>query len=217
MIVPQRGLIVGSGFVQDPEILRGLVTQHDHVLCADGGAKHFRKMGLIPDALIGDLDSIAQEDLDYMNEKEVPILEFPARKDYTDSELAIRAMTDEGIREITLIGGTGSRLDHTLSNALLLQRFYEDGVYIILLDGNNLISVLPEQIRVPAGFPYLSLLALDRDGLTVTMTGVEYPLEEGHIPYGTSLGVSNRIVEDFAEITLHSGRGWLIRSADGPH
>ena len=94
----------------------------DIIICADGGANHIYKTGVKPDMIVGDLDSIDDETLLYYQEQNVLFHKFSSKKDLTDTELAINFALEEGANELVLFGSTGSRLDHTLGNIMLLYK-----------------------------------------------------------------------------------------------
>ena len=111
-------IIMAGGTLLHPNAFKSMVSRADRVVCADGGAGHLAAMGILPHVVIGDLDSITpahQSDLEAAN---VAFLRHPVDKDYTDTELAAQWAMDNGATEITFLGTTGTRLDHTLANIL---------------------------------------------------------------------------------------------------
>jgi thiamine pyrophosphokinase len=188
---------------KDEEIL----AQADLVIAADGGAAHCQKLNIVPDYLLGDLDSIAPDLLEEFQAKDVTTQKYPPAKDATDLELCLDFVVTLKAARVHIFGALGGRWDMSLANLLLLAnpRFSKMNVTLsgvgffiqALWPGSTILSSTPGQ-RV-------SLLALGEDASEVTLTGFEYPLANQTIPFATSLGVSNRVKEDRAEISLGSG------------
>ena len=106
-----NGVIFGAGPVADYEAVRALLPKAPfYLIAADGGLRHARALGLVPDAFIGDMDSLREEDL-----PEGAIL-YPSQKDDTDMMLAVKQAMALGVRKVLLLGGLGGRLDHTYAN-----------------------------------------------------------------------------------------------------
>lgn len=205
-----RGLIVGAapwgdgGFLR-PYLERGRWT----VFCADGGYANAVSAGLRPDLLIGDWDSGERPDL------AVPCVTLPAEKDVTDLQAAMDQALSLGIRELLLCGCTGGRLDHTLSNLLLLEWLADRGGQGTIVDGDNEVRLLePGRVLIENSprYHYLSLVPLDRQVTGVTIRGTKYRLEGATLLRGDTLSVSNEPAGDTAEILIGAGRALLIRS-----
>lgn len=207
-----KGLIVGSGRVDSLSLLQEEIEKADYIICADGGAQYFLSQKRLPDVLLGDMDSIRQEDYRYLVERGVEIRKHPARKNDTDMELAVKAMEEKGIRKIQIFGATGSRMDHTLANSTMVAEKWDQGTEIVLWDAYNRISALQTQTVVKWG-EFLSVIPLD-PSVTVSLEGVAYPLDHHRIERGSSLGVSNQILEATAKVVVHEGKGLLIQSRE---
>lgn len=205
-----KALIVGSGHV-DHDQLQQLLEEKPFVLCADGGAKYVKKIGGHCDLLLGDFDSITQEDLEYFKHQNTEIRTYPPEKDETDAEIAIRLAKEAGADEIDFIGGIGTRFDHSMANAMLVVKAVEKGLILRLHDKKNTVMAL-STMEIAKTHKYLSIIALT--DCVVSLEGVKYPLDKAVIAHGSTLGISNEITKDCAKIILHSGRGLLITSYD---
>lgn len=179
------------------------------IVCADGGFRHAKVLGIRPDILIGDFDSIEEK------VPEIPRLTYPVRKDVTDSFLAADYCLEQGCRELWILGGVGSRWDHSLSNIVLLKYIQNKGGRGFLRDANNEAFLLesPATLAKREGW-YLSLLPFGGDAKGVTVTGVSYPVEKETFYLADSLGISNQIKEEFAEISIEQGQLLAIFSKD---
>lgn len=138
-------------------------------------------------------------------------------KDDTDTEFAIREAIRRGATEITILGATGTRLDHVLGNIHLLGIGLQENLQIELVDAHNRIRMIQgrRSIRRDEQFgKYVSLLPFGGDATGVTLRGFKYPLENATLESFSSLGISNEIVGDFGDIRIENGTALVIESRD---
>lgn len=210
-----KGLIIASGKIDNYSLLNKLINKHDYILCVDGGLNHIIGLNREPDLVLGDLDSISQAGLTYIYDKDIKVIKYPVNKNKTDTELAIRWMIEKKISGITLVGATGSRLDHTLANIYLLKYIYENGIEGQVVDENNIIRYTNKFLKVKRKEDYnLSIMPLNHEGCLVSLEGFQYLLDRVHIPFGSTLGISNKIVEDIGTLILYKGEILVIESKD---
>ena len=161
--------------------------------------------------VIGDFDSLSAAELDELAAHGAEVLHHPVHKDKTDLELAVDLAIRKEIREILVLAALGRRWDHTLANLLLLGLPRFATAHILLLDGNQEITLLrpgtENLIRGHRG-DTVSLMAVNGDARGVTTAGLEYQLQAGRLPFGATLGVSNKLTAAEATVSLESG--WLI-------
>lgn len=203
-----RTIIFANGELHNIEATRAALRADDVILAADGGAKYCRALNITPRAIIGDLDSILPDDLEEFTNRGSRILKYPKRKDETDLELAIDLAIAEGASEVILFGVLGGRWDQTLANLLIpaLDKFSStpirlmDGMQeIILLRGGSTL-----RWRGHAGAT-VSLIPIGGEAHGVTTSGLEYTLNDGVLKLGSTLGVSNVMVEEEASVSLEDG------------
>lgn len=176
------------------------VQQGDFVLAADGGLLHCRRLGLEPDGILGDFDSLG-----YVPEG---ARVFPVEKDDTDAMLAARQGLALGFRRFVFYGGLdGPRLDHTVANFQTLQFLAEHDAVGYLVGNTYLATVVRSgTVSFPAEAEgILSLFCLGPDAEGVTLRNLQYPLENGKLSSGYPLGVSNHFIGRGAEITVIRG------------
>ena len=144
-----RVLIVLSGDVRSDSGALAWLDRCDRVVCADGGARHLRRLGRLPDLLVGDLDSAQPDDVAWMTRQGVELHQYPVAKDATDSELAVLAalefldnQADRSAQELVLLGAFGSRPDHVLANQLLAADLAGQGWRLVLTDGISCLYTL---------------------------------------------------------------------------
>lgn len=162
----------------------------DYVICADGGANYAKKLNIRPDIILGDMDSISEETKVFYNG--VKSLRFPPQKDETDTELAIEHAIAIRAKEVTILGGLGSRMDHSLGNIYLLKRLFDAGIKAEMVNENNVIQLIgrTEEFHLPDG-TIVSLLPIGGDVEELTITGFEYPISEGRMTMSNPYGISN--------------------------
>ncbi|NLL04244.1 MAG: thiamine diphosphokinase [Clostridiaceae bacterium] len=208
-------LIVCSGSIEDYSYHMKYFEGAQFIICVDGGAKHIRKFGLVPDILIGDLDSISKEDLDYFKDLKVKIIKYPSQKAMTDTEIAVNYVVDNGYKEVVIIGGIGTRIDHSLANIFLLKQMLDKGIKGTLANEKNEITLIKDGIKIKKEKgAKLTLLPLTKVVEGITTKGLYYPLDCEDIELGSSRGVSNEFEDEFAEISIKSGILIVIKSRD---
>jgi thiamine pyrophosphokinase len=205
-----RAVIFANGELHHPDLDAARLRPDDWLIAADGGARHARALGVTPHVLIGDFDSVDPAERARLEALGVDVQVFPARKDETDLELALRlALARAG--ETLVLGALGARWDQTLANVLLLALPGCRGRDVRLADGAQELRLATPSGGLPAarvhGAPgdTLSLIPLLGDARGVTTRGLEYPLHDGVLPFGATLGVSNVLVAPDAEIEVREG------------
>ena len=115
-----RAILFANGEVDPYGFLEKLITDKDFLVAVDGGLRHLEALGLPPDVLIGDLDSVTPAQIERLIASQTEVIKFPIEKDETDLELALVEVVKRGVEEIVIIGGLGGRIDQTLANLFLL-------------------------------------------------------------------------------------------------
>lgn len=207
-------LILNGEKVNSTTILK-LKDESDFILSADGGTDYCIELGIIPDLVIGDLDSISPKTLDILKKKEVPINVFPIKKDKTDSQLSIEYLMDKGAEEITIIGAIGSRIDHTLANILLLKTIKDKGIKGKIVHNNNIIYIIDDELILDKKNGYfVSIIPIESKGVLVSLKGFEYNLSKVKIDFASTLGVSNFVIDEKGYIKVHEGECLVVVSKD---
>ena len=176
------------------------IKSGDLVIAADGGLRHTRKLGITPDVILGDFDSLGYAP--------VGANVFPVEKDDTDAMLAVRRGLELGYRNFLLYGSLdGPRLDHTVANFQTLQFLCDHGAYGCLVGLHTMAAVVKDGcLFVPAGCKgTVSVFCMGKDAHGVSLKGLYYPLEQGTLTAGFPLGVSNHFTGEAAEISVTDG------------
>ncbi|MDY0222551.1 MAG: thiamine diphosphokinase [Desulfobacterium sp.] len=208
-------IVIASGTIKEYDYFARLLGLADKIVAADGGAGHLRRMNIVPDIAIGDLDSMDKETRTFLEQNKIPLITHPVDKDATDTDLAVQWAMENNAGSITLLGVTGTRMDHTLANIFLLEKITRAGIVCKILDDNNEIYLLIDKVEI-SGKPgeYLSIIPLTRSIGGVTITGVDFPLENHEIPMGSSLGISNRFTGGQAHVSIKNGMAIVTKSKD---
>ena len=187
----------------------------DLVIAADAGYLTAQKMGITPDVLLGDFDTLGVENIP----DGIECLRVPAEKNDTDTQLAVQVAIERGAKEIVIVGGLSGRLDHTLSTLAILEDLWErknDRIYATLTDGKNRVRFLRNSgtILPRSQYRYFSLIAADELVKGVTLEGCKYPLKNGRISRRHQWAVSNEITGNCTLIEIRRGGVWVIESMD---
>ena len=172
---------------------------NDYILCADGGWKLAARLGLRPDAVLGDFDS-----------SEAPeggeIRRFPVEKDDTDTMLCLKQGLSMGIDEFLIVGGFGGRVDHTLANFQTLNYAASRFACAQMFDGDNWATVVRNgSAEIPARAGKLSVFALDAECKGVTIRGAKYGVTDATLTNAFPLGVSNEFQGKTANVSVKDG------------
>ena len=202
----RRAVIFANAELADPALARAALRPDDWLIAADGGTRHCRALGLVPDVVIGDFDSLAAGELAALQNGETQLILYPVRKDRTDLELALRFAVEGGAKDILVFGALGVRWDQTLANLLLLTLPELSSARVRLLDGKQQIYLIRRKSTIE-GQPgdTVSLIPMRGDARGVTTHGLEYPLDDGTLPFGTTLGVSNVLLGESATVEVGEG------------
>jgi thiamine pyrophosphokinase len=203
----KRVLIIANGDLDAETIQRLRTTLFDRLVAVDGGADHCRALGLRPDLIVGDLDSLAPETLGHFQAAGIPVERHPERKDETDLELAILGAVRQGAEYLVLTGALGGRLDMTVANVLLLARPELRHLRVELWEGPRTTWLLWPPGGQIHGRPgdTLSLLPLQADAEGLTTAGLVYPLHNETLCFGQARGLSNVLTEPMAQVHLRTG------------
>ena len=183
----------------------------DLILCADSGLFVAMQAGIVPHAVIGDMDSLEAAGF---RQSQLPDgilwVTAPRNKDQTDTALCMEYAIAQGCTEIILLGGLGGRFDHTYANLQNMVGFASKGTQVRLMDQNTIIHILTDnKLTIPKvpGFA-VSIFSWTPESTGVTLSGVTYPLRSATLTHDFPLGVSNDITEAYA--TIEVGQGTLL-------
>jgi len=150
----KKALIITGGYINFDKVNVN-ISDYDIIIAADSGYIHAQKLSIRPQVIVGDFDS---SELPISNSQ---IITAPCEKDDTDTMLACNIAIKQGADKITIIGGTGGRCDHFLSNVFMIETFKDKNIDTLLTDGENRISVIKDEtVNVKNNNGYFSLFSL---------------------------------------------------------
>jgi thiamine pyrophosphokinase len=211
------GLVFANGDLNDGPAVRAALDAPAPriVIAADGGLRHALALDLVPDVVIGDMDSVDPALLDQAEQRGAEIDRFPVDKDETDLELALLFAVRRGCESIRVVGGTGDRLDQTLGNMYLLALPALSDRDVRLVSGKQTTWLARPGEIVIDGQPgdTLSLLPLSAEATGVETHGLKYPLRQETLVFGSARGMSNVLLEHEARLTFESGLLLIIHTS----
>lgn len=206
VVIDDHGDHVGD-LSPDAVYVTGLPSP-DRVVCADSGVTLARRLGLDVDVVVGDLDSVPEDDLRHVEDAGAEIRRHPPAKDHTDLELALRVAAEDADR-VVVVGGAGGRLDHALANIAALASDELLDVEIRARLGTADVHVVRDRCELDLD-PGATVTLLPSGGPArgVTTSGLRYALEDDELPAWSARGVSN-VVED-PPVRVDIGDGCLL-------
>ncbi len=223
-------LIVTGGNIDYEWGKKWLNNRHyDYVIAADRGAYHSYRMEVIPNKIIGDFDSVGNINYEKLISDNEDIVErYPCEKDDTDTGLAVvKAIAiindndeyDTKDNTITILGATGTRLDHVFGNIGNLDKIAEAGIHGTIIDEHNCINVLYAGKTMNIGKNdqygyFVSILPYGGDISGLSLNGFKYSLSKEYVKNNSSLCISNEIESEVASISLETGKALIIQALD---
>lgn len=193
-------------------------NSYDYLIGVDRGIEFLRQECRMPTHIVGDFDSSCRETLEWFkSKKKIEIRRFLPEKDETDTQIAVSLAMELKCATIYILGGTGTRIDHLLGNLQILWKPFEAGISCYLIDSHNKVQLCNRSLKLKKEEQfgaYVSLIPHSERVTGLTLKGFYYPLSDAVMDNKTSLGISNEIVEDEAEITLKTGELFVIQSRD---
>ncbi len=210
----KSALIVSGGNSERSVIER--YSDRDFIIAVDSGTKKLTESDLKPDIIIGDLDSLGYELSKKYSDSGIEIIKANCEKDETDTELAVIYAIEQGFKDIVLLGATGSRLDHTIGNIILLKKIYSAGLRAKIVDGKNEIMYTESKIEIKNDkrYKYISVLPTGGKVQGLSLRGFKYDTDSLDLEVDSVIGISNELISEVGHIEVKSGSILVIRSID---
>lgn len=178
----------------------------DYVIAADGGARYCNLLGLTPQLVIGDFDTLTQKELARIAAQGIETERFPANKDYADTHLALLRAIEKGYADIIIVAALGGRFDHTLANVMLLALPEAEKINLrILGDQQEIFLVRKEKVWSGRLGTLVSLLPLSEKVTGIKTEGLVYKVPHGTFVMGVPNGISNVMTGSEARVQIESG------------
>jgi len=214
-----KTVIVSGGDIDTKSALDFLKkSTYDYLIGVDRGIEFLAEAQLMPTHIVGDFDSTSLSVLSYFQQRpDIKIYTYQPEKDLTDTQIAVKLAVELDSGCIFILGGTGSRADHTLANISVLSIPLEYGIDCCLIDKHNRIGLRNQSFSIKKQEQYgtyISFFALGKPVEGLTLKGVRYPLTKYTLSAFDPICVSNEILETEAEITFQKGTLIVIESVD---
>lgn len=195
--------IVGAGEFTP---LYSTPAAEDYVIAADGGYRYLQQMGIYPDLVLGDFDSLLEKP------QHAHLIELPAEKDDTDMLYALKVGLEKGFQTFYLYGGMGGRFDHTIANLQSLAFLSRHGAAGFLFGKEDVTTVLnsPSVCFDSGAEGYFSLFSFGEHCEGVCIRGLKYELENASLCHTFPIGTSNEFIQKESEITIAKGMALLV-------
>lgn len=207
-ISKKKCTVVTGAPENDVEYIRDYLKD-SFIISADSGFRKLEKLGVYPDLAVGDFDSSKVPDFDG------ELIVLPTHKDDTDTLYALKQAINRGYNNITVVGGIGSRFDHSYSNVVNIDYCKSLGADCKIVTPNSEIFIAYDTVRIPKGkYDYFSLFAFGGECRGLTIEGAEYPLDDYTLECGTSMCQSNCVKDELCTISFASGKLLVVLSND---
>ena len=207
--VLMHAIIFTNGTYEDLNFYQNYLKSHPTatIIGVDGGSDYIHLLNKTPDYIVGDLDSIDQAILNQYKIEGVPIEQYSCQKDETDTELAIQYCIQQKYTQVTILGGLGTRFDHSFGNLYLLNRLLKVGIEAKMINEYNQIQLTNQTLKLQEKpGTTLSIMAFTDEAKGVTLKGFKYSVEEGIMNhYQPGYGISNVVVLPQQDILVKEG------------
>ncbi len=204
-------LFINGQLLGNKEFYHNYILSNDLIVVADGGANYTFELGITPNLILGDLDSIRPEVLEYYQQQQVQFDTYPIEKDQSDTQLILKRLTARGYDNIIVMAALGGRIDHSLANIFLLERFARKGLRIRFVTPSSILELITtEYLITNKKGATISLIPITEEVSDVNLIGFKYPLFNTTFKRGDTLSLSNVIIEEIAEIKFDQGKLLLI-------
>lgn len=203
-------LIIAGGELRDSGKVRQRieVMDYDLVIAVDRGYNNAQKLGIAPDIVIGDLDSIDRLELDKFKGE---IIRYNPEKDETD--LMLTCEYEKNAKSIDILCATGGRLDHFMGNLAVLENLHNKDIYVRIIDEKNIITVLQGKQQYHNLGKYVSVIPIT-DEIELTCTNLKYQANKLTVKREKLISISNEAISHEFEIEISKGKAYIIQADD---
>jgi thiamine pyrophosphokinase len=208
-----RAVIIANGILDNHDRVLSQLKPEDLLIAADGGTEHCKKIGIRPDIVIGDMDSISTQLMAEFQSNGTKFIIHSRDKDQTDLELALSYAQQNGVNEVIFFGIFGGRLDLSLSNILLLTRDEWKPISLVVINGPDTACLLRAKGSISVkGKPgdLVSLVPLSEVVEGVSTRGLRWQLDQAVLLQGNTRSVSNELLIDSAQVRIDKGKLLLV-------
>ena len=214
-----RAAIFLNGTPDPQPLLAAVAKTADLVVAADGGARHALEAGIVPDLIVGDLDSLESNFLREIEERRVELQRHPREKDKMDGHLAVLAAKERGAIAADLVCAAGGKPGAVFALPHILLAAERTGLRSTVFADWGSMFVLESGSRAVEGIPgdSISIFPLAGPATGVTLEGMAYPLQNAILEPGDTLGFHNELIGRKATVSVEGGTLLVVQeNAEDP-
>ena len=210
-----KAVIISGGKEPSKDILFREIQDADIIIGADKGCEVLYKYNIIPDYILGDFDSANDEIINSIEERAKKKITYKREKDYTDTEIAYNLAVEKGATEIILLGATGTRYDHSLSNLGLMLRGLKSSIKVKVIDDNNFIFLTDKSIILQGNKgDIISFQAYCDEIKNFNISGAKYNLSNYTLKLGDGITTSNEFLDEDIRVNFDNGILMILYTKD---
>jgi thiamine pyrophosphokinase len=207
-----------NGSPDSPDLLRRVAGRADLIVAADGGARYALEAGVVPDLVVGDMDSLGEDLAREVERRGASLERHPVRKDKMDGHLAVLAARERGATRADLLCALGGRLGALFAVTHILLAAERIGLHSTVVADRGRMFVVEAGSRKVEGASQdsISIFPMSGPAAGVTIEGMEYPLENATLEPGDTLGFHNELIGDQATISVEEGALLVVQESESP-
>lgn len=210
-----KAVIISGGKEPSKDILFREIQDADIIIGADKGCEVLYKYDITPDYILGDFDSANDEIINSIEERAKKKITYKREKDYTDTEIAYNLAVEKGANEIILLGATGTRYDHSLSNLGLMRRGLKSSIKVKVIDDNNFIFLTDKSITLQGNKgDIISFQAYCDEIKNFNISGAKYNLSNYTLKLGDGITTSNEFLDEDIRVNFDNGILMVLYTKD---
>jgi thiamine pyrophosphokinase len=211
-----RAAIFLNGSPDSSELLRRVAGFADLIVAANGGTRYALEVGVVPDLVVGDMDSLGEELMLELDRLGASLERHPVRKDKMDGQLAVLAARERGATAADLLCAVGGTLGALFSVPQILLAAERIGLRSTVVADRGRIFVVEAGSRTVQGDPQDSVSIFPLSGLAtgVTLESMEYPLENASLEPGDTLGFHNELIGREASVSVEEGALLVVHETE---
>jgi thiamine pyrophosphokinase len=211
-----RAAIFLHGSPDSPGLIRHVAGRADLVVAADGGARYALKAGVMPDLVVGDMDSLGEDFARKIERRGATLERHPVRKDKMDGHLAVLAARERGATAADLLCAAGGRLGALFATPHILLAAERIGLRSTVVADRGRMFVIEAGTKTVHGTPQdsISIFPLSGPAAGVTLEGMEYPLENASLQPGDTLGFHNELIGTEARVSVGEGALLVVQEIE---
>jgi thiamine pyrophosphokinase len=213
-----RAAIFLNGSPDSLGLIQHVVRRADLVVAADGGARYALNAGVVPDLVIGDMDSLGEELVREVEKRGASLERYPLRKDKMDGHLAVLAARKRGTSVADFLCAMGGRLGALFAVPHILLAAERIGIRSSVVADWGRMFVIEAGSKAVEGLPQdsISIFPLSGPAARVTLEGMEYPLENATLEPGDTLGFHNELIGNEARVSVGKGALLVVQETESP-